>query len=166
VTTPDRYLELYLNHRGALLTYANRLVKDSARAEDVVQEAFLRLRGAAATTIFEEPLAYLYRIVRNLALDLERRLAVEGRHEVGGVEDLAAGVPDAVPSPEAAAAAREEFQKLLRALDELPERTRIAVEMHRLGGYRLREIAAHLNISISTAQALVAEGVEYCQTRI
>jgi len=162
----DRNLELYLSHRGALVRYANRLVKDAARAEDLVQEAFLRLSGATATTIFEEPLAYLHRIVRNMALDLARHLAVESRYEVGGVEDLAASVPDTLPSPEAAAATREQFHQLLRALDELPERTRIAVEMHRLGGYKLREIAAHLNVSISTAHALVAEGVEYCQTRI
>ncbi|MDP3241725.1 MAG: sigma-70 family RNA polymerase sigma factor [Reyranella sp.] len=162
----DHCLELYLVHRGALMSYAKRLVNDAGQAEDVVQEAFIRLRAATATTIFEEPVAYLYRIVRNLALDLRRHLAVEGKHEVAGVDDLALKVPAAQPSPEAVAAARQEFGNLLQALDELPERTRIAVEMHRLGGFKLREIAAHLGISISTAQALVAEGVEYCQNRI
>lgn len=162
----DRCLEVFINHRSALLTYANRLVKDTAQAEDLVQEAFIRMRTAAATTIFDEPSAYLYRIVRNLALDLQRHLTFEGRHEVSGVDELAAEVADALPSPEVAAAARQEFRNLLKALDELPPRTRIALEMHRLGGFKLREIAAHLGISVSTAQALVAEGVEYCQNRI
>ena len=162
----DRCLELYIAHRSALLTYANRIIKDRGRAEDLVQEAFLRMRAASSAHPLEEPVAYLYRIVRNLALDLHRHLSFEGRHEVGGAEELAARVPEAVPSPEAAAAAREEFGNLLKALGELPPRTRIALEMHRLGGFKLREIAAHLGISISTAQALVAEGIEYCQSRI
>lgn len=162
----DDCLELYVAHRRALLTYANRIVRDPGRAEDLVQEAFLRLRAASSATLLEEPVAYLYRIVRNLALDLQRHLTFEGRHEVSGAEALAAEVADALPSPEAAAAAREEFRNLLKALDELPPRTRIALEMHRLGGFKLKEIAAHLGISISTAQALVAEGIEYCQNRI
>jgi RNA polymerase sigma factor (sigma-70 family) len=162
----DVCLELYVSHRRALLTYANRIVRDPGRAEDVVQEAFLRLRTAAAANLLEEPVAYLYRIVRNLALDLQRHLTFEGRHEVAGAHELAAKVAEALPSPEAAAAAREEFRNLLKALDELPARTRIALEMHRLGGFKLKEIAAHLGVSISTAQALVAEGIEYCQNRI
>lgn len=166
MTQSDRCLELYLAHRSALLTYATRIIKDPGRAEDLVQEAFLRLRAASSTTRLEEPVAYLYRIVRNLALDLQRHLTFEGRHEVAGADDLAARIAEAVPSPEAAAAAREEFRNLLKALDELPPRIRIALEMHRLGGFKLREIAAHLGISISTAQALVAEGIAYCQNRI
>jgi len=166
VEQQDRCLELFLVHRSALLTYANRLVKDTAQAEDLVQEAFIRLRAAAATTRFDEPVAYLYRIVRNLAVDLQRHLTFEGRHEISGADGLAATVSDDSPSPEDVAAARQEFRNLLKALDELPPRVRIALEMHRLGGYRLREIAAHLGISLSTAQALVAEGVEYCQNRL
>lgn len=162
----DRCLELYLAHRSALLTYANRIIKDPGRAEDLVQEAFLRLRAASSATLLEEPVAYLYRIVRNLALDLQRHLVFQGRHEVAGADELAARIAESLPSPEAAAAAREEFRNLLKALDELPPRIRIALEMHRLGGFKLKEIAAHLGVSISTAQALVAEGIEYCQNRI
>ncbi|MPZ30789.1 MAG: hypothetical protein GEV13_07290 [Rhodospirillales bacterium] len=71
-------VELYVAHRRALLTYANRIVRDPGRAEDVVQEAFLRLRTAAAANLLDEPVAYLYRIVRNLALDLQRHLTFEG----------------------------------------------------------------------------------------
>lgn len=162
----DRCLELYVAHRSALLIYARRIIKDPGRAEDLVQEAFLRLRAASSITVLEEPVAYLYRIVRNLALDLHRHLAFEGRHEVAGADELAAIVPETAPSPEAAAAAREEFRNLLTALAELPPRTRVALEMHRLGGFKLKDIAAHLGVSTSTAQALVAEGIEYCQSRI
>src|SRR5687768_2183785 len=71
-------LELFLRHRGALVEYATPLVGDRARAEDIVQDAYLRFApreteagdGIKAIT---QPLGYLYRVVRNLALDLGRR---------------------------------------------------------------------------------------------
>ena len=39
---------------------------------------------------------------------------------------------------------------------ELPERTRVALEMHRFGGFKLREIAAHLGISVTVTHELIA----------
>ena len=52
------------------------------------------------------------------------------------------------------------------AMAELPERTRIAMEMHRFGGCTLKEIAEHFGISVSMAQVLVTEGVRHCQRRL
>jgi len=49
---------------------------------------------------------------------------------------------------------------------ELPERTQIALEMHRLGGCKLREIADRLGISVGLAHGLVAEGIEHCRRRL
>lgn len=165
MTQDDRSLELFVAYRGKLLTYATGIVGDPARAEDIVQDAFLRYRDAAASRSVREPLAYLYRIVRNLAVDLQRRLKTEDRYFVGSSDEIALEIAEAKPSPEAAAAARQELRNLLDALAELPERTRIALEMHRLGGCTLKEIAERLGISTSMAQILVVEGVAYCQSR-
>ncbi len=161
----DRSLEVFVAYRGKLLTYANEITNDHGRAEDIVQEAFLRFREASATRSVREPVAYLYRIVRNLAVDLQRRLTTERQYFVGSSDEIALEIPEAKPSPEATAAAREELKALLGVLAELPERTRIALEMHRLGGCTLKEIAERLGISISMAQVLVIEGVAYCQSR-
>ena len=54
----------------------------------------------------------------------------------------------------------------MEAIAELPERTRIALEMHRFGGCKLKEIAAALGISIPLAHILVAEGVQHCKRRL
>ena len=169
---PDRYrtlsndqaLSLYIAHRRKLVTVANGIVGDAGRAEDVVQEAFLRFRGAAADQLPDEPVGYLYRVVRNLALDRRRRQTLEDRHvAAAGMDDVIAGMIGDRPNPEDEAIAREELRNVLAAMDELPERTRIVLEMHRFGGCTLKEIAAHLGISVSMAQVLLKRAIVHCQ---
>ncbi len=66
-------LGVFLAHRGELVSYAAAIVGDRTRAEDVVQEAYLRFDAAALGRPLDEPLGYLYRIVRNIALDGRRQ---------------------------------------------------------------------------------------------
>lgn len=156
-------LALFMNHRGALVNYASGIVGDNAQAEEVVQEAWLRYGAAALGRRLEEPVGYLYRVVRNLALDRRRRLNLEDRHTAGQAGALAESLADAAPSPEEEAIARQELQRVIAVMAELPERTRIALEMHRFGGCTLREIARHLGVSVSMAQVLVVQGIKHCQ---
>lgn len=160
----NRHLSIYLAHRVELVDYATRIVGDRARGEDVVQEAFLRFRSTAADRPLDEPLGYLRRIVRNLAIDWTRRLSNERRTFDDGAEHAA--VADDSPSQEAALVARDELRIVMAAMAELPERTRVALTMHRFDGCKLREIAAHLGISVALAHALVFEGLEHCRRRL
>lgn len=154
-------------HRGALVNYANGIVGDPAQAEDLVQEAWLRFEQAARQQKLEQPLSYLYRIVRNLALDGRRRFVRETDVVTRGNFDAATGVSaDQAPSPEKVALHKDELERVMEAMAELPERTRIALEMHRFGGCKLREIAAFLEISVPMAHVLVAEGVQHCKRRL
>lgn len=150
-------------HRVELVHYANRIVGDVGRAEDVVQEAYLRFNTASQDQSIEKPIGYLYRIVRNLALDGLRRRRFEYRHFVEGREEGAAQIPSDAPTPEMTAVSREELRLVLDALEKMPERMRIAIEMHRFGGAKLREIAVVLDVSITVAHELVAEGVRRCR---
>lgn len=160
-------LALYMAHRRKLVTVANGIVGDSDRAEDVVQEAFLRFRNAASDQLPDEPVGYLYRVVRNLALDRRRRQTLEDRYVSSvGMDDFVAAVAADKPTPEDEVIARQELRNVLAALDDLPERTRIVLEMHRFGGCTLKEIAAHLGISLSLAQVLLKRAVVHCQRRM
>lgn len=159
----DENLTLYMAHRRKLVQVAGGIVADSARAEDVVQEAYLRFSAAAAQRPLHQPVGFLYRIVRNLALDLRRRSVLEDRSLDRDTALRLAEVPDRVPSPEDEAIQRQEFQRVVAAMERLPERTRIALEMHRFGGFTLKQIAERLGVSTSMAQVLVVEGVRHCQ---
>lgn len=158
---------LYAVHRGALVDYASGIVGSRAHAEDLVQEAWLRLDKASGERTVDEPLSYFYRIVRNLALDGRRRMTREGRVMADADYDAAVtNTAAAEPSPEAVALYRDELEIVMAAMAELPERTRIALEMHRIGGCKLHEIADFLGISVPFAHVLVKQGVQHCKRRL
>ena len=160
-------LSIFTAHRGALVAYAAGIVGNRVLAEDLVQEAWLRFDEAARHRQLEQPLGYLYRIVRNLALDGRRRMARESQVMIDSCLDVAvASTADEAPSPETVALYKDDLELVMEAITELPERTRIALEMHRIGGCKLREIAAFLDISLPLAHLLVSEGVQHCKRRL
>jgi RNA polymerase sigma-70 factor (ECF subfamily) len=159
-------LTLFVAHRRDLVRYASRIVGDHASAEDVVQEAYVRLDAAARERLLSEPLAYLYRIVRNQALDTQRRIGRERARVLSAAEVDCEQIVEQRPAPDAQASTDQELRRVSDALEELPERTRIALEMHRFGGCTFREIAAHLGISVGLAHALVVDALEHCRRRL
>lgn len=111
VRVDRKILALFMAHRGELVNYANGIVGDRAQAEDVVQEAWLRFGAVAEHRPLEEPVGYLYRIVRNLALDGRRRTSREERVIAIGVDIADRDIAADQPSPEAIAEARDDLRR-------------------------------------------------------
>lgn len=161
-------LDLYLTHRTKLIEFAAPIVGSRTSAEDVVQEAWFRFSAAAAdqrgAEQINQPVAYLYRIVRNLAIDLVRR----SRHEVPPESSaiVFATIPAATPSPEDQVLHRDEIRVVEKALAELPERTRTAFELHRLRGHTLKETAAAIGVSVTRTHQLVCDALTHCANRL
>ena len=128
-------------HHSDLVMYARRVLGDrSDTAEDVVQEAYLRLLGLAASD--EAPTSarpWLFRVVRNLAID-ERRSAARRADPVAEIGALgaAAALDTAVLVEQ-----REEISEAFRELAALPPRERRALEMDQAGA-GAQEIASEL----------------------
>lgn len=157
---PDQKLQLFLSHRAALVEYALPIVGDRMRAEDVVQEAFLRFapsRPAPADPALDQPLRYLYRIVRNLAYDLMRRRLMEQRHQADEPDWWM--VPTTPRTPEELLAFRQKLRQIDEVLAEFPPRVRLAVKMHRLGGYTLQEIADQYGVSVNMVHRMIRDAV-------
>lgn len=157
-------LELYLAHRAALVDYAAPIVGGRAQAEDIVQEAWLRFNQSAPASGLRQPVSYLYRIVRNLALDLNRRLKLESCQPVS--HELLQALPSNQPSPEHATLCQNELYVIQQALNELPDRTRLAFELHRLAELPLQQVANQMNISVGLAHQLVHKALSHCADRI
>ena len=162
MSVPSDLPQLFETHRAALVAYAVAIIRDQAAAEDVVQEAWIRMQAAEAGARTDRPDAYLYRIVRNLALDRGRRTTFERRHFIQSPDNIDQIFADEV-DPETAAAARDELRLTLATLRTLPRRMEAAVRLHRLEGLKLKEIAQRLGVSTTVAHELVVEGVDRCR---
>lgn len=162
---PAETLALYRENRDELLKYAGRIVRDRASAEDIVQEAWLkfsdRLQQGGEVS---QPLSYLYAIVRNLALNLVRRAAMQGKVMVA-VPEVENIVHDA-PSAEQVLYYKDELRVMADAIAELPERIRIAFQLYKIEGRPLHEIAARLDISVPRAHQLVKEAGLHAARRL
>lgn len=160
-------MRFFMTHRASLTDYAAKVLGDRGQAEDVVQEAWLTLaaRSGSAAAEVRAPLGYLRTMVRNLSIDLLRRKAREGRISGGDMDDASQIVADDRPSPETALGARRDLDCVLGVLRTLPERQQVAIEMYRFGGYKLREIADHLQVSVPLVHLLISEGLAVCADR-
>lgn len=122
-----------------------------AEAEDLTQEAFLlafrkldSFRGDAAFS------TWLVHVTRNLAIDRRRHADLRRPHVS---EDELARLPAVSASPEAAAAASEERERLLRQVEQLPEPQRTAVYLHYWLGSSVAEMAELLELKPETVKS-------------
>lgn len=137
-----------------VLGYAARMLGDRAEAEDVAQEAMLRLWRAAPgwRTGEAQVSTWLYRVVTNLCTD---RLRGRVRRRADALDD-APEVADAAPGVEAGMIEADRMAALDRALGDLPERQRQALVLRHLEGLSNPEIAVVMEIGVEAVESLTA----------
>jgi RNA polymerase sigma factor (sigma-70 family) len=130
-----------------LLKFLRRKGRSHEDAEDLIQEAMLRLHlyGQAVPVVNEE--AFLRQAVTNLSIDQHRRDRLDLRKEVP-IEELDARNPLIAQesTPEESFEALQRLNRIRAVLDAVSVRTREIYFAHR-AGYSYAEIAAHMNIS-------------------
>ncbi|MCT4370694.1 RNA polymerase sigma factor [Yangia mangrovi] len=135
--------------------HAHRMLGDRAEAEDVAQEALLRLwRAAPGWREGEAKVStWLYRVVSNLCIDRMRKRR-------GGAVDIddVAEPADPAPGAEAALQGRAREGALQEALDALPMRQRQAVVLRHLEGLSNPEIAGIMDLGVRAVESLTARG--------
>lgn len=141
-----------------LRAFLMHLVRDTAAADDLVQATWLKAHLARERFEVQGPSrdgavqAWYFTIARNLALDWLRGQGRERRRREPGDDgrDALEALADADPSPEAAqvdrAHEREIADRVQAALAQLPHSQREIVELHKLQGMSMAEIAARLQI--------------------
>lgn len=144
---------LTLRFTPVALRVARRMLADLAEAEDVAQEAMLRLwRMAPGWQPGQAKVAtWLYRVVTNLCTDRLRRRRMVPLDAAPEPEDGAPGVTARMIAADRAAA-------LEQALAALPERQRQAVILRHLEGLANPEIAEVMDVGVEAVESLVARG--------
>ena len=134
-------------------------------AADLTQDTFLRVLAAAPAdgTANHNPKAYLYQVSRNLSVNHFKRHRLMGTVDLG--EEILAQIPDPSPTPETVVYDRQRLRCTALALAELPERTRIAFELHRLNDLTIAEVAARLGLSTTRTWALIRDAYRHIVLR-
>lgn len=147
------YLSLY----GRLKASLTRRTGSAEVAEDLVQDAYLRLAakdGVAVAT----PEAYVWRTVGNLALDYRRGAGVRGL--AIEPERLLDAVPDPAPSAERRLTDQARLKQVLAIIPRLPPRCREVFVLRKLEGLDQAEIAARLGVSRNMVEKHLRRALE------
>ncbi len=152
------YEELVRAHQQIAMRTAWLVTRDSAEAEDAVQEAFVKAYRAMSR--FREGAAFrpwLLAIVTNEARNRRRASARADRLTLRVAEARPSG--DAAPSPEVAALEREERELLVRALQAMREEDRLVVGYRYLLGLSELETAEALGIPKGTVKSRLSRSL-------
>lgn len=152
----DRDAARLLMHRLTPRIYrqAYRMLRDQAEAEDVTQEAMLRLWKIAPEWRQDEAkvTTWLYRIVANLCTDrLRKRRPNDSLDQVAEPEDGADSVDESMQK-------KSRSDALNDALDQLPERQKQAVVLRHLDELSNPEIAKIMDVGVGAVENLIARG--------
>jgi RNA polymerase sigma-70 factor (ECF subfamily) len=151
---------IYQKYGDSLLAMAAGIVHDRGLGEDILHDVFLAFVQDIQSFVLTGRLKkYLARCVANRAIDILR----SKNHQTVAI-DRAGPVEAATPLPHHAAERQEDFERLDRALKQLPDEQRQVIMMHVHGQMGYRQIAQCQGVSINTVQGRYRYGIKKLKT--
>lgn len=145
---------LFVDSRQALSRYVRRLVGSQSAADEIVQEAFLRVYNQPQA---REPLRpYLFSVARNLASNSRRHDRIA---HAFSAKDAASQLTEAGESPEDSVLSDERMRLLNESIRKLPPQCRTVFALRMFQDRSYKEIALQLGISARTVEKHVAAAV-------
>src|SRR3984885_2539159 len=165
------FTALVRRHQGPLYNFAFRQLRLQSAAEDVVQEAFVRVVQNAADFKHEARFTtWVYTITRNLCIDHLRKRALrkhpsldESRGEEGEGPTLGEQTADPRASVEREAIGTELKERIARAVDKLPDDQREVFLMREVANLPFKEIAEITNVPENTVKSRMRYALERLQ---
>jgi len=155
----ERFERLVMPHQDAAFNLARWLLRSRTDAEDVTQEALIRAYRFFSGFHGSEARAWLLQIVRNACYTwLEKNRTADVMTEFDETIHLRESA-----SPEASAVAASERERLMKALENLPPRSREVIVLRELEGCSYREIATITSIPMGTVMSTLARARERLQ---
>lgn len=151
MTTPDNWRATFALIKAVLM----RRGRSEQDADDLLQDAWVRLACSRNRNTIDRPEAFLMRTVLNLSIDVHR--ANQSRGEQVLLEDVV--LVDATPSAEQRLLARQRLARLSTCLARLTPKTRTVFLAHRIDGKTYHEIALEHDLAISTVEQHVAKAM-------
>jgi RNA polymerase sigma-70 factor (ECF subfamily) len=172
--TGDRavFAVLVKRYQGPLYNFALRHVRNPSSAEEVVQDAFVRLVQNAADFKHEARFStWMFTIVRNLCIDQLRKLSLRRhpsleeskRGEEGDGPTLGEQTADSRANVERSAVATEIRERVAQAVDSLPDEQREVFLMREVANLPFKEIAEIVGIPENTVKSRMRYALERLQ---
>jgi len=150
-----------------IFTFAAYTLGDVVEAEEVTQDALLRLWRHPEMLRSERLESWLLRVTRNLCIDRFRSLRSQANvFDDRGSSDAAADHADARPTPERAAAAAQLRRRIAVALSRLPEPQRSVVILREVHGLSYDDIAHAVQISPASVKVSLHRGRRTLRERL
>ena len=156
--------DLYRREMPPLRQYVRRVLRGSSDADDIVQEAFVRLWRALEHSEIRNPRAVLFKTARNLALNHIRN------DRVRNSDAARAGADDSlnreIKTAEEEMIASEEAAACRVLMEALPLRCREAFVLRVVDELSYKEMAKEMHLSVSTIEKHIGKGKQLCRARL
>ena len=155
--------ELYDRHSRLLFSLILRIVRDRGEAEELLQEAFVRVwtRAERYDARVGGPLPWIVRVARNCAIDRLRARRVRATVDAPAIDLAAVEAAPAtgIQTPEAAVLDAERRRRLTDALAGLPSEQRRLIEAAFFEGYTHSELAQRFGLPLGTVKTRIRAGM-------
>lgn len=142
-----------------LLSFFRKRTRNPAEVEDLVQQVFLKLAKHSDAGAIQNPDAYIFQTASNTLRDHLRRHLVRGSFD--GEADTAEAEERSEICPERVLIGREAMALVVKALRELPERTRDVFMLRCFEGLKHTEIAQLMGVSVRAVEKHAARALAH-----
>ena len=145
-----------------LVRYLSKKVRNNEDANDLAQEAFLRMHKFQQSRQLSNARAFLFKTANNLVVDQMRRAKVHDKYLSSEM------LPDqsdeendkCAPSAERTALAERELDQIYKVVDKMPEKVRRAFLMHRAKDLSYSQIADEMDVSTSMVEKYIIQALK------
>ena len=151
-----------------LVRYLTKKVRNNEDANDLAQEAFLRMHKFQQSRQLDNARAFLFKTANNLVVDQMRRARVHDKYlsfemlpEQSDEEN-----DKFAPSAERTVSAEEELDQIYKVVDQMPEKVRRAFLMHRGKDLSYSEIAIEMDVSTSMVEKYIIQALRILRKEV
>lgn len=142
---------------AALTRFIRRNWRNESDVADLRQDIYTKVYTAAQRQLPIQARAFLFTTARNHLINTAKRAKIVSFDLVA---DLEASFPEAMSADlDRQLTARDELRRVQAGLERLPARCRQVMTLRRVEGLSTKEVAAHLNISVSTVEQQMVHGL-------
>ncbi|WP_340680563.1 RNA polymerase sigma factor [Paraglaciecola sp.] len=153
--------DVFMSTKASVVRMVSRIVPPK-EIEDIVQETYVRICQLENHESILQPKSFVLKTARNLALDHIKKAETRLADYIEDESDYSSATTTDVDELFEQAASNEEFAHFCESVRQLPQQCRRVFVLKKVYGYSQKEIAKELQISESTVEKHIADGLKRC----